>query len=431
ALRKNNYVSSVATSSANGYHKLIVKVTNKNTGCYSTKEIELKVVPSGITTYPDIYVSELDKNADNVSSPNSVGSGNSFYDFSKKTNEISTNSSGALNTTTYNFKYYRTRLEATLETNEIVAPFNDDLFTDNKDVFVRISLKTSGTCESIGQFKIRILKRPVPQGNTNNIFLCLNNPIDNPQLRFVDLDANTGNNADTYQWYLNGQLIPNETNAILKTTKEGTYKVKAFRTYLNNPSTTSDDVTSIGYNTFTVKESNIALVDTINFKDDRDTPSENTITVKVTGIGKYEYALNSNNNGDFKKGTDNLSYTFTNVPMGLNKVYIRDANGCGIVNTKEVSFIYFQRHFSPNGDGKFDTWQILGADTSFYTQINLQIFDRYGRLLKKINQKKENGWNGTFNGKLLPSNDYWYNAVLVDIKGNVRKKTGHFALIRK
>ncbi|MGY0408660.1 MAG: hypothetical protein ACWIPJ_09970, partial [Polaribacter sp.] len=35
-LTKNNYVNSVATSPANGNHKLIVKVTNKNTGCYST-----------------------------------------------------------------------------------------------------------------------------------------------------------------------------------------------------------------------------------------------------------------------------------------------------------------------------------------------------------------------------------------------------------
>ncbi|MEO9571577.1 MAG: T9SS type B sorting domain-containing protein, partial [Polaribacter sp.] len=72
---------------------------------------------------------------------------------------------------------------------------------------------------------------------------------------------------------------------------------------------------------------------------------------------------------------------------------------------------------------------VLGTNNAFYQEINLKIFDRYGKLLKIIDQKTQNGWDGISNGKLLPSNDYWYNAVLIDINGNIRTKSGHFSLI--
>ncbi|MEO9570258.1 MAG: hypothetical protein ABJG40_03600, partial [Polaribacter sp.] len=358
-VNKENYINTTASTVTNGNHKLIVKITNNDTNCYQTKEIELKVNPSGISSYPDIYISELDSNVNILESRNSLGSGNSFYDFDIKTNAIISNSGGALALATHNFSYYKTKEDAGLQNNEIIAPFEDYLLNDGDDIFVRISLVNTNSCESIGQFKINILDLPIPKGNTNEEILCINNPIDNPQLITLNLDAHTGNNTDTYKWYLNDQLIIGETSASINVNKTGTYKVEAYREYENDPVITTDNIINWGYNTFTVKESNIALIESIDFIDNQDVLDENKLTIKVSGIGNYEFALNSNNITEFKKGDDNLSYTFTNVPPGLNKVYIRDINECGEISSQEVSLIYFQRHFTPNGDGNFDTWNVL------------------------------------------------------------------------
>ena len=35
------------------------------------------------------------------------------------------------------------------------------------------------------------------------------------------------------------------------------------------------------------------------------------------------------------------------------------------------------------------------------------IFDRYGKLLKQIDETSV-GWDGNFNGRPLPSSDYWF-----------------------
>ncbi|WKD86880.1 hypothetical protein KCTC32516_02260 [Polaribacter huanghezhanensis] len=426
---KVGYRNTVSTNTGN--HKLVVRLTNNTTGCYDDGELELKVNATALNTYPDLYVCEIDLNAAVPGSRNSTGSGNAFYDFDIKTADIIANSGGAFSSTTHNFEYYRTANDASLQTNQMVAPYEDDLFTNNADVFVRISTKGANACSGIGQFKIFVNTRPIPQGNTTPMYLCVNNPIDNPQQITIDLDGNTGNPTDTYQWFLNGNIITGATNAIHKANVQGTYKVEAYRAYQNDINDTTDDTSCTGYNTFTVLESNKALILSTDLIDDQDNPDANILTVTISGIGEYEYALNSTRLADFTKGTENLTFTFKDVKPGLNTVYIRDVNGCGTVNSQKLSFLFFQRHFSPNNDGIYDTWKILGTNNAFYKSARVEIFNRYGKVVAIITDKNGNGWDGTYNGNKLPSNDYWFNAVLEDINGTIRKETGHFSLLRK
>jgi gliding motility-associated-like protein len=426
---KVGYRNKVSTNTGN--HKLIARLTNDTTGCYDDGELELKVNATALNTYPDLYVCEIDLNAAAPGSRNSAGSGNAFYDFDIKTADIIANSGGAFSSTTHNFEYYRTANDASLQTNQLIAPYEDDLFTDNSDIFVRISTKSANACSGIGQFQIFVNTRPIPQGNTTPMYLCVNNPIDNPQQITIDLNGYTGNPTDTYQWFLNGNIITGATNAIHKANVQGTYKVEAYRAYQNDVNDTTDDSSCTGYNTFTVLESNKALIVSTNLIDDQDNPEANMLTVSVSGIGEYEYALNSTRLADFSKGTENLTFTFNDVKPGLNTVYIRDVNGCGTVSSQKLSFLFFQRHFSPNNDGVYDTWKILGTNNTFYKSARVEIFDRYGKVVALITDKDGNGWDGTYNGNKLPSNDYWFNAVLEDINGTIRKETGHFSLLRK
>ncbi|CAM1360185.1 Gliding motility-associated C-terminal domain-containing protein [Tenacibaculum sediminilitoris] len=419
-LNKNNYVNSVATN-----HSITVKVTNNTTQCYKTEIVDLQVNPTGLTSYTDEYICELDQNASNPNAKFSIGTGDSFFDFSLKTQQIISNSGGVLSEATHDFEYYRTANDASLQINQILPPYEDDLFTNNSDVYVRISNKGVTSCEAVGNFKIFVEEIPVPQGNLNDIILCVDNPRLNPQPHTVPLNADTGNPNDTYKWYLNGNLLSGETAAIHTANTGGEYKVEAYRKYPN----ISEDC--MGYNTFFVKESNQALIINVQSVDDQDNPDGNKIQILIEGIGDYEYALNSTNLSDFVKDEENLSYTFTDIPPGLNAISIRDRNGCGIVTSNKISTVYFQRHFTPNGDGHFDTWKVLGVDNDYYDVVKVQIFNRFGKLINEITDKNHSGWNGVYNGTILPSNDYWYNAELIDSNGKIRKKTGHFSLLRK
>lgn len=70
-----------------------------------------------------------------------------------------------------------------------------------------------------------------------------------------------------------------------------------------------------------------------------------------------------------------------------------------------------------------------------YENMQVFVFDRYGRLLKEIKgiqqktQANADGWDGTYQGNNMPSGDYWYLIQLNDPQG--REFTGHFTLYRR
>nr|WP_299174585.1 T9SS type B sorting domain-containing protein [uncultured Allomuricauda sp.] len=83
----------------------------------------------------------------------------------------------------------------------------------------------------------------------------------------------------------------------------------------------------------------------------------------------------------------------------------------------------YPRFFTPNNDGVKDYWRVEGLET--FSNATIQIFDRYGKLLKQLGPN-DPGWDGTLNGQRLPSNDYWF--TLNFQKGRTIKN--HFELKR-
>jgi gliding motility-associated-like protein len=41
------------------------------------------------------------------------------------------------------------------------------------------------------------------------------------------------------------------------------------------------------------------------------------------------------------------------------------------------------------------------------------------------------GWDGSYAGKILPSDDYWFSIILVDRNGITRERKGNFSLLRR
>jgi len=63
--------------------------------------------------------------------------------------------------------------------------------------------------------------------------------------------------------------------------------------------------------------------------------------------------------------------------------------------------------FSPNNDGINDKWFIQNVD--LYNNVDVKIFNRYGVLLyERKGYSSSNAWDGTYNGKQLPTGSYFY-----------------------
>lgn len=109
-------------------------------------------------------------------------------------------------------------------------------------------------------------------------------------------------------------------------------------------------------------------------------------------------------------------------------VWGRVDNGYGcysITQIKLITILPFPKYFTPNGDGINDYWQLNFSNTLLQEVSNIFIYNRFGKFIKQISPSSR-GWDGTFNGKKLASDDYWFRVSFDD--GKIY--TGHFALKR-
>ena len=143
----------------------------------------------------------------------------------------------------------------------------------------------------------------------------------------------------------------------------------------------------------------------------------NEITATASGgIGNYEYFMNGES-----YGTQNV---FDISESGVYNITVTDETTCQASESIQVEFIEIciPNYFTPgNGDG----WS-PGCATQ-YDNLEFDIFDRYGRKIATLRQGEE--WDGRYNGKELPTGDYWY-VVKLNEPENDREFVGHFTLYR-
>ncbi|MBF6640669.1 T9SS type B sorting domain-containing protein, partial [Flavobacterium sp. J49] len=147
------------------------------------------------------------------------------------------------------------------------------------------------------------------------------------------------------------------------------------------------------------------------------------ITVTVEGWGTYEYSLDD--------GPRQASNIFEGVSLGQHEIHVWDIEGgvafsCEELTIYPVMVIDYPLYFTPNGDGIHDTWNIVGLDGQ--PNAKIYIFDRYGKLLKQISSDGD-GWDGTYNGKPLPSTDYWFSVEFLE-QTAAKQFKAHFSLKR-
>jgi gliding motility-associated-like protein len=293
--------------------------------------------------------------------------------------------------------------------NPIISPFPDTFETKSITIKAVVTSTIPNTSCPSKSIDIPFVVLPLPKINLNtngndDKLVCQNDPS-----FFVQLDAGIQDSSlpsdYTYIWSKDGTVLANETGYTLNANTEGLYTVEV----LNRTGCSS-------IRTIKVTASDVAHIDTIQIVDMTDI---NTVTVnlKPGGLGDYEYSL------DEPLGPFQDSNFFTNVTAGIHDIYVNDKNGCRPITKTTIAVVGVPKFFTPNGDGFNDYWKVKGVNATFNSNSLIYIYDRYGKLLKKIIPSSE-GWDGTFNGSTLPADDYWYTIQLDD----GREAKGHFSL---
>jgi gliding motility-associated-like protein len=89
--------------------------------------------------------------------------------------------------------------------------------------------------------------------------------------------------------------------------------------------------------------------------------------------------------------------------------------------------LYSPTAFSPDGDGINDLFKVYGQGMS---DFKIEIFNRWGQMIYKSFQLDE-GWDGTFKGKNLPTGSYVYKIKTSEYSEDKKiVKTGTVALVR-
>ena len=162
---------------------LIIKVTDINSGCFSSSKLELNVFPTSLEAYTNIYSCENDEFSNDIFATNSNGTGNGTFDFEQKRLEI-INLFSEYDDVIVDF--YQSQIDAQLQTNEI----NGVLDLESQEIFVRISNKESKSCISIGKFEIVVNLLPTPTGIENDQILCVSNPRETHSFILLNLIVN-------------------------------------------------------------------------------------------------------------------------------------------------------------------------------------------------------------------------------------------------
>ncbi len=115
-------------------------------------------------------------------------------------------------------------------------------------------------------------------------------------------------------------------------------------------------------------------------------------------------------------------------------IKVEDTSGCLVMKKYDLTYINIQieNNFTPDGDGINDYWYPTQSSPSpsdpfYFPNIEVKVYDRCGRLLEKFVGDQQ-GWDGTYKGRKLPTGDYWFYIELNDVDD--RKCTGHFTLYR-
>jgi len=294
-----------------------------------------------------------------------------------------------------------------------IAIENPDTFeaTSNQEILATIVNKNSGCVSNPVSFNLKIASIPFIELNPETAF-CVDE--EGNLLNSESIGTDLGPDF-IYNWNVNndpdGDGVQNP--------------VLIFQEKPVNPDISLEIVNKLTgcSNNFNTKITYYSAPKDISFTiSGNDFESGYVVSVVTDVVGEtlssFEYQLDD--------GPWQANSVFKNVKPGLHTVSARNIYGCGMATSASFRLIGYSRFFTPNGDGFNDTWNVINDPQVSISKV--LIYDRYGKLIKELDPRL-NGWDGTYNGKVMPADDYWFIVDLKDqITGEISKFTGHFTL---
>ncbi|WP_405571793.1 T9SS type B sorting domain-containing protein [Winogradskyella sp. Asnod2-B02-A] len=292
-----------------------------------------------------------------------------------------------LSSSAYVVSYHLSYDDAVENSNALSNPYTN--IVNSQTIYARLSFGNYLDCYDIGEFNLVVKSVPNFNDIKDEYYLCKGDD---------HLVVSAGDGLDYYFWSTGA------TTSSITISEPGQYTITAIREYT--------DLSCEISKSFNVYESSLANQIEVVVTDGSLTT--NNIEILPEGTGDYEYSI------------DGVNYQDSNMFYDLNEsnytIYIRDKNGCGVA-TQELFLLRYPRFFTPNQDTKNDYWQLYNSSQE--PANILLVFDRYGKLLVQLDPMSR-GWDGTFNGAKMPSDDYWFLLQ----RQNGETHAGHFALVR-
>ena len=401
-------------SANNGDTVWVRTISDKN--CYRISQLDISINFAADILYDREFTScddFLDADGNNTLN-NDDTDGITTFDISAAETEVKNLFAPAIRND-LNVLFFENETDRDAVTNQIADISNyrntNTPANTQQTIFIKIVNKNNNNCTGLSKLFIKTL--PLPNFDvTSPQILCLNN--------LSNIEAENPDGNYNYEWTRNGDPTIIGNNQTLNLTQGGAYEVTAINT----------TTLCRRSKTIIINESIIASVNQndVTIVDDSE---NNSISINNSGtnlgIGEYEFALQDEDNQIVVDFQD--SPRFENLQGGVYTLLIRDKNNCGVAQL-DVSVLEFPDFFTPNNDGINDLWNVKGISSFFYPKSSINIFDRFGKLITSLQIDGE-GWNGLYNGRNLPSNDYWFNIELTDRNGKTFTRRGHFSLLRK
>lgn len=268
------------------------------------------------------------------------------------------------------------------------------VFTPTSSAKYRMRAVTPSGCEVVSKpLSVNLSKSII--NNLHDTTICIGNQLNLSPFM---------NNAYRYEWSLDAgysQLIPNSEITALAPTEATTYHVRIKNGACQEEQPLYVDV---------VPFPNIAEIEITGHHSIR------IIAEGGTGVYSYNFGHGFKESNSF----ENVRYSST------YKIQVKDAIGCvtdTIIHTPDCE-IEIPHFFTPNGDGENDLFIVKNLEK--FLIYTVSIYDRHGKLICQLDENSE-PWDGTYNGKALPSDDYWY---IINIEEQDQLYTGHFTLLR-
>ncbi|MBO6184043.1 MAG: gliding motility-associated C-terminal domain-containing protein [Chryseobacterium sp.] len=182
-----------------------------------------------------------------------------------------------------------------------------------------------------------------------------------------------------------------------------------FTSYLWSTGATTQTISNVGVGTYWVKLKTGDCTITQNVKVfASEQPVITSIDVSATtvtvyangGTPAYQYSLDNTNWQD--------SNIFKGLVRGIHKIFVKDSYDCEPMEV-EITVPNIINVITPNGDGRNDVidYSALGSKID----LTFTIYNRYGAKLHQGDKTNNYTWDGTSNGRKVPTGSYWYSVT--------------------